>query len=576
MGRSGDSSKKQLSLNSSRVNIKKNNNNHPDENKETDVFLTLNSSFPEEQEGGSIQFTYSPDEKDVFIKANNGLPSSNSFKDLGDSLAFLESSRNWPQALFQMAKKTMAGSVPLSRVFYFENNHSIKKPISLDITLVKTRDNNLFLIYRLENPPWNFQTQINPSNIELSRLLDKIPVGIFQLNRSGKLIYLNKWMSKLLGYSSKETAYGISFRETFEDPGLFDQLMATIISQGAIQDTEVRIIKKNKQKLWAVFNARQTSGTTDQDLVIDAYLYDISARKIALEQLKASEQMFKAISENTKNGLYIYGEDMQFLYCNPALTEITGYSEKELLEMKVYDLVHTDYKKIVRQRAEKRVAGKKPPTNYEIKIITKIGNEKWLEIVGSRLRLKNEFVVLGSAIDISERKHSIEAIKEREQNYKSLYSFIRLMADNVPDMIWAKDLNNAYIFANKAVTEKLFNTSDTSFPEGITDQDFAKKEQAKNRDTKDWYTLGANSNKTDNLVLKEQKAMQFDESGFIKGKFISTNIHKSPLFNEAGKLIGTVGSARDVTIQRELEQKQAHDVKLKNLIYRISKAVNTT
>jgi PAS domain-containing protein len=46
---------------------------------------------------------------------------------------------------------------------------------------------------------------------------------------------------------------------------------------------------------------------------------------------------------------------------------------------------------------------------------------------------------------------------------------------------------------------------------------------------------------------------QFDEYGNVKGKFLYLDVHKAPFLNTKGEMIGTVGSARDVTRQKEAE-----------------------
>ncbi len=48
--------------------------------------------------------------------------------------------------------------------------------------------------------------------------------------------------------------------------------------------------------------------------------------------------------------------------------------------------------------------------------------------------------------------------------------------------------------------------------------------------------------------------MQFDEYGNVKGKFLFLDVHKTPLVNDEGKLIGVVGSARDITERKRVEQ----------------------
>jgi len=63
-------------------------------------------------------------------------------------------------------------------------------------------------------------------------------------------------------------------------------------------------------------------------------------------------------------------------------------------------------------------------------------------------------------------------VQELEQEIKHCQPFLkmlRLMCDEVPDMIWAKDTEKRYVFVNKALCRNLLNTDDTEEPIGKTD-----------------------------------------------------------------------------------------------------------
>jgi hypothetical protein len=53
------------------------------------------------------------------------------------------------------------------------------------------------------------------------------------------------------------------------------------------------------------------------------------------------------------------------------------------------------------------------------------------------------------------------------------------------------------------------------------------------------------------VTMREMREMQFDEFGNVEGKFLFLDVRKAPLFDNTGKLIGIVGTARDVTAQKE-------------------------
>ena len=131
---------------------------------------------------------------------------------------------------------------------------------------------------------------------------------------------------------------------------------------------------------------------------------------------------------------------------------------------------------------------------------------------------------------------------------------LRLICDNVPDMIWAKDLQKRYTFVNKAICENLLNAGDTFEPIGKNDLFFARRERDSHPENPEWHTFGEICRNSDVITMENAQAGRFDEFGNVKGKFLFLSVHKTPLYNESGKMIGTVGSARDVTDIKEAEK----------------------
>ncbi len=133
-------------------------------------------------------------------------------------------------------------------------------------------------------------------------------------------------------------------------------------------------------------------------------------------------------------------------------------------------------------------------------------------------------------------------------------TLLRLICDNVPDMIWAKDLQKRYIFANTAICRDLLAADDTLEPIGKTDMFFAERERSRRIDDPEWHTFGEICRDTDQITTDAGHPQQFDEYGNVKGRFMFLDVHKAPLYDDHGIMIGTVGSGREVTEQRRIAQ----------------------
>ncbi len=144
-------------------------------------------------------------------------------------------------------------------------------------------------------------------------------------------------------------------------------------------------------------------------------------------------------------------------------------------------------------------------------------------------------------------------VREAHGVFDSPYArMLRLMCDNVPDLLWAKDLNNRFLFVNQAMCDKLLCARDTNEPIGKTDMFFALRERKNHPEQPDWHTFGEICRDSDLVVRQTGQAGRFDEFGNVRGEFLFLDVYKAPFRDEAGEIIGTVGCGRVVTDERRM------------------------
>jgi hypothetical protein len=120
-------------------------------------------------------------------------------------------------------------------------------------------------------------------------------------------------------------------------------------------------------------------------------------------------------------------------------------------------------------------------------------------------------------------------------------SMLATIGNTIPDMMWAKDLNGKYIYANKHIKDGLLFDP---YPEGKTDIELAMA--AKIRFGCDNHTFGEVCGNSDIEVITHPSERRFLESGKVKGKMLYLEVFKAPLYLD-GKLVGTCGTGRDMT-----------------------------
>ena len=114
--------------------------------------------------------------------------------------------------------------------------------------------------------------------------------------------------------------------------------------------------------------------------------------------------------------------------------------------------------------------------------------------------------------------------------------------DCIPDMVWFKDTDGKYVYANKAIKQKLLLCPN---PIGQTDVELAAK--AREFYGAENHTFGEKCANSDVLTVENGCASRFLESGKVKGKMLYLEVHKNIVRNQDNEIIGVCGSGRDMT-----------------------------
>src|SRR5438876_4369766 len=119
---------------------------------------------------------------------------------------------------------------------------------------------------------------------------------------------------------------------------------------------------------------------------------DVTERKLAAQALKASEDKFRGLVEQSIVGCYII-QDNRYAYANPKMAEIFGYTQAELYEKTVQDLTWPEDLPVVNEYLRLRVEGKLQSVHYTIRGKRKDGSAIDIEVHGARTVLNGRGAV---------------------------------------------------------------------------------------------------------------------------------------------------------------------------------------
>ncbi|MBN2107194.1 MAG: PAS domain S-box protein [Deltaproteobacteria bacterium] len=162
----------------------------------------------------------------------------------------------------------------------------------------------------------------------------------------------------------------------------------------------------------------------------------------ATHTLRESEARFRKLAEATPVAIMIY-QNERWVYTNPAGESISGYTAAELYGMHIWDFVHPDYKDLIRNRGRQRLQGEEIP-RYEFKIVSKAGDERWVELTGMLIDFNGAPAGIIAVHDITERKRA-------ESEISQAHDFLQNIFKASPEAIIVTDAYGYIIMANESV-----------------------------------------------------------------------------------------------------------------------------
>ena len=221
------------------------------------------------------------------------------------------------------------------------------------------------------------------------------------LDKTGHISDVNQVACDLYGYSQKEFCklknLDIIIPEHYE---MANQMMKIIIKKGS-HSFRIKHISKEGKIIPVDVKSRLIEYKGDTYIL--GIARNISSKLKVEEDLRESEEKFRTLSETSPLAIMLYANN-KWIYVNPAAERLSGYSEAELLKMNFWEFVAPEYRDMVTETGMKRQRGELENTEFEFKIITKSGKERWVLLYGNNVNYHGKTAGLITVKDISNQK----------------------------------------------------------------------------------------------------------------------------------------------------------------------------
>lgn len=246
------------------------------------------------------------------------------------------------------------------------------------------------------------EAALKESEEKFRALAENAAVAIFVI-QDGVYIYTNPFNAALIGYS-REELIGIHVSQVIHPDfreSVLENMRKRLRGEPAPSHYEFAILSRDGHEIWVDFSgaAMELGG---RPAIVGA-AYDITDRKRTAEALQESEEKFRALAENAES-IVIIVQESRFVYANPYLSRLTGYSVEELEGMEVSRVIHPEFLEFVLDRLRRRLHGEAVPTHYEFKITGRVAKDIWIDYSAAQFDYRGKPAVVGVGYDITQRK----------------------------------------------------------------------------------------------------------------------------------------------------------------------------
>jgi two-component system, cell cycle sensor histidine kinase and response regulator CckA len=263
------------------------------------------------------------------------------------------------------------------------------------------------------------------------------------------------------------------------------------------------------------------------------------------EALRESEERFKSLSDATFGGIVIHDNGI-ILDCNQGLSDITGFTIKELVGMNGLTLISPDSLELVLKNIKSGF-----DQRYEVQGLRKDGTLFPLEVRGKTIPYKGQAVRVNEFRDITELKRTEEALRESEAHF-------RLLTENVADVVWKLDNDYRFTYISPA-DERLRGY---------------KADEVIGHHIFELFNEEGIASITKMAQLRQEAEQRGEKSGPVTfeaqhrckdGRWLWAEISSTPERDEDGAITGFFGISREITERKEYEKERLKIEKLESL-----------
>ena len=260
-------------------------------------------------------------------------------------------------------------------------------------------------------------------------LFDGAPVGLFRVDREGRILNANPALLEMLAYPNRESLLSVKAMHIFAEATERHALLSGLRRSGIVRLFQARFHRRDGTKIWAEVNARMIWNDRNDLVFYEGSLEDITARKEAERSLLESEARKGAILNSALDAVITFDHEGKIMEFNPAAEKIFGRPRADVLGRDLAGLIiRPSLWEKHRRGLERHVAtgqstmlGKR----FEMTALRADGKEFAIELTVTKVELDGPPVFTGFVRDITERKRAEQRFRDSREQLRALAAHLQ-------------------------------------------------------------------------------------------------------------------------------------------------------
>ena len=260
---------------------------------------------------------------------------------------------------------------------------------------------------------------------------------------------------------------------------------------------------------------------------------EIKAKQKIEQSLRESKERFRSLIETSSDWVWEVDSGLVYTYASPKVKDVLGYEPTEIVGKTIFELMPAAEVDKANQELTSLVKSQAP---FECLL------EVYQHQTGHRVAIETSGVPLldgdrwcgyrGISRDVSERQRNLDTIRKN-------LSLLQTIINATPDIIFVKDLDGRYQWANQALASTLDLSVDSIL--GSRDRDLFPE------------AVYSKIEADDLQILESRQISTYEEVVQVGDRQISYLTTKTVYYDEVGNALGIVGIARDINDFKEAE-----------------------